>query len=37
MMHKVLNGQAGEAMPAMRAIDHQISADLAAYLTKLPK
>ena len=37
MMHKVLNGQPGEAMPAMRAIDHQISADIAAYLTKLPK
>lgn len=37
VMHKILNGQPGEAMPAMRAIDHQISADLVAYLTTLPK
>jgi len=36
MMHKLLNGQAGEDMPALRALDPQISADLAAYLTKLP-
>lgn len=36
MMHKLLNGQPGEAMPALRAIDHQIAADLALYLTKLP-
>ena len=34
--HKVLNGQPGEAMPAMRAIDHQIAADLVAYLATLP-
>lgn len=37
MMHKIFNGQPGESMPAMRAIEHQISADIAAYLTKLPK
>ena len=37
MLHKILNGQAGEAMPALRAIDGQVSADLAAYLTQLPK
>jgi cytochrome c2 len=37
MMHKVLNGHPGEAMPAMRALNHQYSADIAAYLTKLPK
>ncbi len=37
MMHKILNGQAGEAMPALRALDHQIAADIAVYLTKLPK
>lgn len=36
MMHKLLNGQAGEAMPALRALDHQISADIAVHLTKLP-
>jgi cytochrome c553 len=36
MMHKLLNGQPGEAMPALRALDPQISADIAAYLTKLP-
>ena len=37
MMHKILNGQPGEAMPALRAIDHQIAADIAVHLTKLPK
>lgn len=37
MMHKILNGQPAEAMPAMRALDHQISADIAVYLLKLPK
>lgn len=37
MMHKILNGQPGEPMPALRAFDHQIAADIAVYLTKLPK
>ncbi len=37
MMHKLLNGHPGEAMPAMRALNHQYSADIAAHLTKLPK
>lgn len=37
MMHKLLNGQPGEAMPALRALDHQIAADIAVHLTKLPK
>jgi cytochrome c2 len=37
MMHKLINGQPGEAMPALRALDHQIAADIAVYLTKLPK
>lgn len=37
VMHKVLNGQPGEAMPALRAIDHQVSANLVAYLATLPK
>ena len=35
-MHKVLNGQPGEIMPAMRALDHKVSADLVAYLATLP-
>ena len=29
MLHKLLNGQPGEAMPALRALDHQIAADIA--------
>ncbi len=37
MLHKVRNGQPGEAMPALRALDGQISADIAVHLTKLPK
>lgn len=37
VMHKILNGQPGEAMPAMRAIDHQVSADLVAFLATLPE
>lgn len=36
VMHKLLNGQPGEVMPAMRAIDHKVSADLLAYLATLP-
>lgn len=36
MLHKVLNGQPGEAMPALRALDPQIAADIAVYLTRLP-
>lgn len=36
MMHKILNGQPAEAMPALRAIDHQVAADIAVHLTKLP-
>lgn len=36
MMHKLLNGQPAEAMPALRALDHQIAADIAVHLTKLP-
>ena len=37
MLHKLLNGQPGEAMPALRALDVQIAADIAVYLTSLPK
>lgn len=36
MMHKILNGQPAEAMPALRALDHQVAADIAVHLTKLP-
>lgn len=36
VMHKILNGQPGEAMPALRAIDHQVAADVLAYLSTLP-
>lgn len=36
VMHKVLNGQPGEVMPALRAIDHTVSANLVAYLATLP-
>lgn len=32
VMHKLLNGQPHEAMPALRAFDHQISADVIAYI-----
>ena len=37
MLHKILNGQPGEAMPALRALDPQISADIALHLQALPK
>jgi thiosulfate dehydrogenase len=37
MMSKVLNGQPGEAMPALRALDHQIAADIVAHLQTLPR
>lgn len=37
MIHKLLNGQPAEAMPAMRALDHQITADIAVHLQTLPK
>lgn len=37
MMHKILNGQPAEAMPALRALDHQVAADIAVHLTSLPK
>ncbi len=36
VMHKVLNGQPGEVMPALRAIDHKVAADVVAYLATLP-
>ena len=37
VMHKILNGQPAEKMPALRAIDWQVSVDIMAHLTTLPK
>ncbi len=37
VMHKILEGQPGEQMPALRALDRQITLDLMAHLTTLPK
>lgn len=37
MMHKILNGQPGESMPALRALDHQVAADIAVHLQTFPK
>jgi thiosulfate dehydrogenase len=37
VMHKILNGQPGEQMPALRALDRQVVVDIMAHLTTLPK
>lgn len=37
VMHKILNGQPGENMPALRALDHQIIADIMSHMVTLPK
>lgn len=37
VMHKILNGQPNEKMPALRAIDHQVATDLLAYIATLPQ
>jgi len=37
VMHKILNGQPGEQMPALRALDRQIIVDIMAHMTSLPK
>lgn len=37
MLHKVMNGQPAEAMPALRALDPQIAADIVVHLQTLPK
>jgi thiosulfate dehydrogenase len=37
MMHKVLNGQPGEAMPALRVLDAHLAADIVAYVQTLPE
>jgi len=37
VMHKILNGQPAEAMPALRAIDRQVVVDIMSHMTTLPK
>ena len=37
MLHKVLNGQPGENMPALRLLDHQVALDLVAHMLTLPQ
>ena len=37
VLHKILNGQPAEAMPAMRSVDRQIAVDIMAHLATLPK
>ncbi len=37
VMHKIQNGQPAEQMPALRALDPQITVDILAHLATLPK
>ncbi len=37
VMHKILNGQPDEQMPALRALDRQITVDIMSHLATLPK
>lgn len=37
VMHKILNGQPAEQMPALRALNSQIAVDIMAHLSTLPK
>jgi thiosulfate dehydrogenase len=37
MIHKIMNGQPAESMPALRVLDPQITVDIASYLVQLPK
>lgn len=37
VMHKILNGQPAEQMPALRALDRQVIADIMSHMTTLPK
>ncbi len=37
VMHKILNGQPAEKMPALRALDRQVVVDILTHLTTLPK
>ena len=36
VMHKILNGQPDAEMPALRAFDRQVAADIMAHMTTLP-
>ena len=36
-LHKILNGQPGAEMPALRAFDPQVAADILSYLRTLPQ
>lgn len=36
VLHKILNGQPGENMPALRALPRDVAADVLAYLQSLP-
>ena len=37
VMHKILNGQPDEEMPALRALDRQIVVDIMSYMATLPE
>lgn len=37
VMHKLLNGQPAEEMPALRALDRKVVSDIMRYLMTLPK
>ena len=37
VMHKILNGQPNEEMPALRALDRQVVVDIMAHMTTLPE
>jgi len=37
VMHKIMNGQPDEPMPALRALDRQIIVDILAHISTLPK
>jgi thiosulfate dehydrogenase len=37
VMHKIVNGQPAEKMPALRALDRQVAVDIMAHLLTLPK
>jgi thiosulfate dehydrogenase len=37
VMHKIMNGQPDEPMPALRALDRQVVLDIMAHMTTLPK
>ena len=37
MLHKMLNGQPAENMPALQALDIQVAVDILAHLETLPK